>query len=186
MYGMKLVFDRMHQRFHKLNQKQVNGVNFLLGRLFNDTALLTQKAYIMATVEHETGATFQPIEERGTKAYFAKYEPPSPIAKALGNIYLGDGYKFRGRGYAQNTGRKNYEKFGIEDCPEKACNPDIAYDILYRGMMDGLWTGKKLSNYVNSSRRDYVNARRVVNGIDRAMWIANLAEEWEDTLKAAT
>jgi hypothetical protein len=61
----------------------------------------------------------------------------------------------------------------------------VAYDILYRGMLDGLWTGKKLSLYVNNDRRDYVNARRVVNSIDRALWIANLAEEWENTLKAA-
>jgi len=182
---MKTVFDRMRRRFHKLNQKQVDGVNFLLERLFEETALLTQKAYIMATVEHETGATFQPIEERGPRSYFTKYEPPCQLAKALGNLYLGDGYKFRGRGYCMLTGRTNYEKFGIAECPGKACDPVTAYDILYKGMLDGEWTGKKLSNYVNTSKSDYVNARRVVNGVDRAMWIANLAEEWEDTLKAA-
>ena len=184
MYEMKTVFNLMHKRFHKLTQRQVDGVNFLLGRLFDETALLTQKSYIMATVEHETGATFQPIYEKGSKAYFDKYDSPQ-LAKILGNTFRGDGYRYRGRGYVQCTGRANYAKFGLEDTPDKALEPEAAYDILYRGMMNGMFTGRRLDRYVNNDRRDYVYARRVVNGIDRAMWIANLAEEWETIFKSA-
>jgi len=90
----------------------------------------------LATVAVETGC-FSPIKERGGPAYFAKmYEANAHEAKMLGNTQVGDGARFRGRGFVQITGRANYANYGraigvdlIAD-PDRALDPKIAAEIL--------------------------------------------------------
>lgn len=141
--------------------------------------LPSQQAYVVATVEWETGGTFRPIAERGPKAYFQRYEGRSD----LGNAYPGDGYTFRGRGYPQLTGRANYARYARIIGKDLVNNPDLALDretslfILVHGMKTGTFTGVKLGDYVNAGRTDFRNARRCVNGLDRADTIAALAKK---------
>lgn len=59
--------------------------------------------------------------------------------------------------------------------PDLALNPQIAAEILVVGMEKGLFTGKKLSTYINNESNDFVNARRIINGVDRAQLIAGYA-----------
>jgi hypothetical protein len=63
--------------------------------------------------------------------------------------------------------------------------PETAYEILVVGMLEGLFTGKKLPNYINKDRVDYKRARYVVNGRDRASEIARMANTLERLLSAA-
>lgn len=60
--------------------------------------------------------------------------------------------------------------------------PDNAYNIMLLGMTEGLFTGKKLIDYINDSSADYINARRVINGTDRAQLIAGYAQDFENLL----
>lgn len=136
-------------------------------------------AYALATIAHETAWTFLPITEYGNKAYFNKYEGRT----SLGNTQKGDGYKFRGRGYVQLTGRSNYTKYGIENSPEDALDPDVAFDIMTSGMFNGVYTGKKLDDFINSARKDYVNARKIINGLDKAALIAGYAKDFEQMIR---
>ena len=53
------------------------------------------------------------------------------------------------------------------------------------GMRNGLFTGKKLSDYISSPVCDYKNARRIINGVDQAARIAEYAATIEDVLKSA-
>jgi hypothetical protein len=120
----------------------------------------------------------QPIYERGAKSYFSKYEPGTKIGAALGNTKPGDGYRFRGRGFVQLTGRANYVKAGkklglnLMDGPDAALSPMIAARILVQGATEGWFTGKKLDDYLPDS---FVSARRVINGTDKAGEIASIA-----------
>ena len=171
-----------------LKQSQVNGIETILAA--SDGLPISHRAYLLATAKHETADTLQPITEYGGRRYFDKYDT-GKLAKALGNTPEadGDGFRYRGRGYVQITGRANYTKAGgklgvdLIANPDAALNPDIAARILVRGCSEGWFTGKKLSDYLPD---DFRNARRVVNGTDRADLIASYAIEFGKALATET
>ena len=190
-------FNGYRGLYGKLSQSQVSGLDNLVGyiELDPDVSDIRWAAYMLATVKHECADTFQPITERGAKSYFDKYEPGTKIGKNLGNTVKGDGYLYRGRGYVQITGRANYQKMterlaltGDEDLvlhPDSALHPDIAYRIMSYGMRNGSFTGKKLADYVNATKADYTNARRIINALDKAATIKGYAVNFETILTNA-
>ena len=177
-----------------LNQSQMDGLAFLLAQIRKDEQItdMRQVSYILATIKHECANTWQPIAEYGPRAYFNKYEPNTKIGKNLGNVQAGDGYKYRGRGYCMITGRHNYQFMstvlnlpyaeGLERNPDRALEPELAYKILSYGMRRGHFTGKKLSDFINENGCDYVKARAIINGSDRAKLIAEYARKFEAIL----
>lgn len=163
--------------FSKVSQKTVDAVNFLLDSFESTKLSRPQIAYLFATIKHETAHTYLPIYEKGPRSYFNKYDG------RLGNTKPGDGYKYRGAGYVQLTGKTNYEKYGIADNPAAALEPVTAFHILVDGTTKGTFTGQRLDKYINSSKTDYTGARRVINGTDRAALIAGYARQFEQILK---
>lgn len=190
-------FNGYRSAYGKLSQATVNGLE-LLGRNMEDDADLKNlqwAAYMLATVKHECANQWMPITEKGPKQYFDQYETGTAKGKRLGNTEPGDGYRYRGRGYVQITGRANYarlkEVLGLgpdEDLvadPDQALRPIIAYRIMSVGMRTGLFTGKKLSDYINAQGCDYRNARRIINALDRADLIAGYAKTLEGIIRDA-
>lgn len=178
-----------------LSQSQVGGIEALLdeaGKTFIDPRWL---AYMLATAFHETGQTMQPIHERGgTDYFFRMYDPKGQrpkVAADLGNTQSGDGVRFAGRGLVQLTGRRNYTTFsklvGVDLVanPDAAMQDDVAVKIMFEGMARGLFTGKKLADYFTPKSSDWVNARKIINGLDRANDIAAYAKRFYDALQDA-
>ncbi len=127
-------------------------------------------AYVLATTKWETAHTMQPIKERGSREYLRskKYWP------------------WIGYGLVQLTWKANYEKFGVTDRPEKALEWPTALDITFRGMIYGMFTGKKLADYIKPGQEpDYIGARRIINGTDKARQIALIAEGFREALRQA-
>lgn len=153
-------------------------------------------AYCLATAVVETASTMQPIKEYGGNAYFARMydvtgERPAK-ARELGNLDPGDGAKYCGRGYVQLTGKSNYARAGqalnlpLVTDPDLALRPDVAAKIMREGMKDGWFTGKSLASYIPAvgDLHHFTNARRIINGQDRAVEIAGFALEFQAALKA--
>jgi len=140
-----------------------------------------QIAYILATAEHESGLGKWMEEFASGWAYEGRSD--------LGNYRRGDGPRYKGRGFVQITGRRNYtywsRRLGIDlvNFPEKAADPEIAAKILVRGMRDGTFTRDHwLSKYIRGYWRDFYYARRIVNGLDRAAWIEAIAKAYYKVL----
>jgi len=110
-------------------------------------------------------------------------------AKSMGNAEDGDGYKYRGRGLVQITWKGKYEKFAdilklpLVSEPDLACEWDVALKIMVIGMREGVFTGFSLSDFINKSKVDYVSARRIINGVDKAKIFAEYAKQFEELLK---
>ncbi|MHB9074200.1 MAG: peptidoglycan-binding protein [Desulfobaccales bacterium] len=137
--------------------------------------LKPQIAYVVATVEWETARTFQPVREAFWKS------------EAWRRQHLRY-YPYYGRGFVQLTWQRNYATYarllGVDlvNDPDKAMDPAIAKFILVHGFKTGAFTGRKISDYVNDHKTDFVNARRCINGVDHAADIARLAEKYRATL----
>lgn len=178
-------------------QTSAQTANFqkLLGFIASDPDIsdLRWAAYMLATVKHECADTWFPVMERGAQSYFDKYNSGTLLGARLGNTQAGDGFRFRGRGYVQITGRANYEMLGralqlgdqLIENPDLALGPEVAYKIMSYGMRMGAFSGKKLSDYISGNMCDYYNARRIINGLDEAETIRDYAEKLEQVLRSA-
>lgn len=179
-----------------LDADEVNGAGSILDAMAG--APLAWCAYALATAWHETAHSMQPIKEFGGPSYFFRmYDPqgqrPS-LAKANGNIHPGDGAKYFGRGYVQLTWRNNYRRTGdkigypLEGSPDLALRPDIAAQIMREGMEEGWFTGKAFSHFLprtgSADRAAFINARRIINGADKAGQIADYALQFQHALVA--
>lgn len=170
----------------RLSPTQVQGMDTILdewsARGMTDLRWL---AYMLATTFHETAQSMQPIEEFGKGR-----------GKAYGRRDQETGQAYYGRGFVQLTWRSNYEKMGallgidLVHHPELALRTDHATRIMFEGMTRGLskrgdFTGKSLETYFTAEKSDWKNARRIINGTDKAELIAGYGRQFYQDLIAA-
>lgn len=185
----KLFFDAIRPSLFagKLSTPQVEGIDRILDE--NDLRKLPvpQLAYLLATTYHETAKTMQAIEEYGK----GKGRPYGKKLKMSGKPYTTPDQIYYGRGFVQLTWYENYDKMGkllgidLLNHPAWALKTDIATKIIFEGMIRGTFTGKKLLDYLNPSKKDYKGARKIINGTDKDVLIAGYAEKFEKALIAA-
>ncbi|MBC7912281.1 MAG: hypothetical protein H7Y30_17370 [Pyrinomonadaceae bacterium] len=198
-FDRKKFFDGYRTRFGPITQDLVDALEFLLSQIEQDNRFAgtetdrRQLAYCLATFKWETAHTMKPIDEHGGPKYFnSRYGPQTKVGKVLGNTKAGDGALFHGRGYVQLTGRRNYSKAkaltGVDLLtePDRAKNPELAYRIAVQGMIEGWFTGRKLSQFIKDGQPpNYEDARTIINGHDKATNIADLARRFNEVLQAA-
>jgi hypothetical protein len=156
-----------------------------------DGALITEKDGNQFKVNNKGGFSALTITNPAAR-------PGSPSGGPVSKEYLdatGVEHQYFGRGLVQITWWHGYAKssvdfgYGLELLlnPEKVKDYHTAYEIMVKGMTtgDGYANGKKCSQYFTDNVTNYVAARAMVNGSDKAKDIAALAEAFETLLLAA-
>ena len=192
----KFFFDhvQMHLFDGSLKQSQVDGIVAILDKWEAEMPHADDRwlAYMLATAHHETGRTMQPVRET-----FASSDDKAIaiLNKAFGAGKLtwvkkpywvrdSEGKSWLGRGFVQLTHKSNYEKMtevtGVDLVahPEDAMHLDVAVKIMYAGMIQGLFTRKKLADFFDGPKEDWRSARRIINGLERADLVASYGKSY--------
>ncbi len=189
-------FEHLHDKLYPrgLNDAQVEGHDAVLDEWEQDHSAEDDRwlAYILATGYHETARTMQPVRETLANS---DAEAASRLDRAWASGKLpwvrepywrkdADGKYWYGRGLVQLTFKRNYATLGRDIGVDLVGDPSLALDmavavkILFYGMIHGEFTGKALGAYFDRSKEDWLNARRIVNGLDRASDIAGYAKSY--------
>ncbi len=197
------------KQYSILSCESKEGLRYILKTAKTDSAIysIPEFAYMLATTKHETAHTFRGIEEYGKgsgRPYGKEIVVTDPKTKSVyknkyygrGYVQLTWGYNYQridhqlGHGKYPNKNRTKTADFNkgftissttksIYLNPEKALNKENAYIGLVWGMQKGIYTSKKIGDYISGVKIDYINARRVINGTDSASEIASYAENFE-------
>ena len=182
-------FKSLRAAFGDLEQAQVDGFNAVLTAMGAARWPIAWAAYGLATAWWETNKTMQPVEE----AYYLAGKVKDLDAWRRKNFRY---YPWHGRGYVQLTWQRNYEladvelKLGGKLLADRALamRPDIAAQIMVRGMEQAWFTSKGLRHYLpisgHAGHDAYMAARRIINGQDKATEIAKIALVFEAALEA--
>lgn len=172
---------RQNGLFNGLKQSQVDGIKAKLAAFTGWP--IAYAAYAMATSYWETNKTMQPVRE----AYWLTEEWRKKNLRY---------YPWYGRGDVQLTWEVNYRRADTElrlsgaliAEPEKALEPDISARVMVRGMQEGWFTGKRLSDTLpaigEATFVQFKASRPIINGTDKAGEIAEAALKWQAAFKA--
>jgi predicted chitinase len=189
-------FTAFRTQFDDLNKSQVQGYDAIFD--YWDKSNLTDNrwlAYALATAFHETGEYLQPVREGFCSSDQGSINAVTDLfdREIIGENYAlreANGQSYFGRGLVQITFGDNYKRLGqaigigddLYDNPSLALNMDIAVKILFTGMVDGLYTGHSLRKYFFEDRTDWVNARKIINRLDKADLIADYGQKFLNCL----
>lgn len=146
-------------------------------------------AYVLGTGYHET----------------KRWKYDEEIGEGRGRDYgeliwlvRGKRVSYHGRSDVQLTWLHNYARMSVfltlehgreinlVSNPDLAKEPEMSSLIIWEGMIRGMFTGKNLADYIRPGKPNYIGARRIVNGTDRARMIAGYARKFETALRNAS
>jgi len=184
----------------KLRQGVVDTVNQIYDTCIERMVYDYRKiAYILATAYKEAyhgrlNPDWDPVREgfaqtdKGAMAAVAQLYKQGDIKTNYALPHKKTGKSYYGRGWQQITHYDNYAEvtkvYGIDfvNDPDKALLRPYAALLLVDGMIGGWWTTRKLGTYITDQNTDFIGARAVVNGSDRAKEIAAIAMKFYEAM----
>ena len=192
-----------------LTEGQVAGMNTILNAWalpqFAGMNDLRWQAYVLATAYWETAHTMQPVIETFNPEYDTENPSVDTAIARLENSWKAghlpwvhqaywrkdaNGVSWLGRGLAQVTFKENYLKaeqrtgIAFTSDPSLMLQPEHAALVMLDGMISGWFTGVKLADHFPATiMGDPISARRIINGTDHAVQIADIYEQFFKALK---
>lgn len=190
MFDRKPLFAELKNRLGSISADATDGIDAIVSRAATEGMQINKLAYVLATAWWETARSMQPVRE----AFFLGDFDKAENWRKKNLPY----YPYYGRGYVQITHKANYKKASNKLGIDFVINPDLVMDknnaleILFRGMKEGWFTGKKIDDFIdgddepdNEEFAEYVKARAIVNGKDKSETIADIAIVFENALRKA-
>lgn len=186
-FDRQTFFDTLRPHVN-LTTQNVAGLEKVLAYAEQRQTPIVDLAYIMPTGWWESAQTMHPVKE----AYWLSED------WRRRNLRY---WPYYGRGLIQTTWEDNYRALALllgypedyfVDNPDLLLEWEFALPALFVGMEKGIYTGKSLDDYIDDideddaeDLREFVNARRIVNGTDKAQTIGRLALTFEKALRAS-
>jgi len=166
-----------------LKPLQVSGIEAKLTAFGLAGAPIAYVAYGLATSYWETAHAMQPVREIGRgkgRAYGVAGEHGGQVAYGRGDVQLTWPYNYAKADQELGLGGALIRNYDL------ALLPDVSARIMVEGMLEGWFTGRKLSTYLPATgfanAAQFREARRIINGVDRAAQIATVALVFQDAL----
>ena len=137
--------------------KWISHINATLEK-FNINSIPRITAFL-AQIGHESGKLIYTKELWGPTPAQQRYEGRID----LGNIKTGDGFKFRGRGLIQITGRKNYQICGKQLGIDLEAYPELLETPEYAAQSAGLFWETHGCNEL-ADKNDFRGITKIING----------------------
>ncbi len=183
---LAVFFDAVRPLFGKLSPSQVSGMEAKLQAYQEAGWPLSWAAYGLATSYHETAHRMQPVREGLSLS----------DAWRKKNLRY---YPWYGRGDVQLTWEANYKRADSElelngaliKNLDLALDPVISAKIMVKGMSEGWFSGDKNGRHTlqrhlpksEANKAQFTQARRIINLLDKAGSIADIALKFQDALK---
>ena len=185
-----------------LRTSQVQGLTAILDKWETESPQADDRwlAYMLGTTHHETGRTMQPVRETFASSDAQAISRLNSAFRAGRLSWVrapywipdSEGRSWLGRGFVQITHKDNYRRLGdmigedlITD-PTRAMNIDVALKIMFVGMREGAFTRKRLADFFSPGREDWRNARKIINGVERADLVASYARKYYASISHTT
>lgn len=158
-----------------------------LAQLWYEPLLTAFRRYGITTARRQAHFLAQILHESGGLRYLEEIWGPTEAQKryegrrSLGNTQPGDGYRYRGRGIIQLTGRANYRRYGeLLGLPLEE-NPDLAARPEHAAMIAGAyWKARGLN-----SRADRDDLEAVTRGVNGGLNGLEARRRWLERAKRA-
>lgn len=165
--------ERLAPIARRVNRNPVNSISLILRECnFYDISDKSHIAYLLASAHHESHMGGMMTERWGPTDEQRRYEGRGD----LGNVLRGDGFRYRGRGFVQITGRRHYKFYSrvlrtralrddLETDPDRAAHAHIAAIIIAHGMRYGTFRGRglSLSRFGTDCGYNFTRARAIIN-----------------------
>jgi len=170
---MNITADQLH-KIYPFAKKRVElfleGINKTLAQFHINTP--DRVAAFLAQIGHESGQLLYVRELASGEAYEGRAD--------LGNVSLGDGIKYKGRGLIQITGRANYEQIERELGLPCVKNPEILEHPDYAVLVSGWYWNSRMLNDL-ADKQDFIKITKKING--GVNGLADRQEIYERALK---
>lgn len=120
-------------------------------------------AHFLAQIAHETNE-LRYVKELGNRNYFDQYDS-GKLKHLLGNVKKGDGYKYRGRGLIQITGRANYQAYQNSPyCKGNIMDEPQLLEQPLGAVKSAMWWWQQHGLNELADRDSFTSITKVING----------------------
>lgn len=135
-----------------------------------------RKAMFLSQIGHESGGLHWVVELWGPTDAQKRYEGRHD----LGNTQIGDGFRFRGRGLIQTTGRANYKDTGDALGVDLIAQPELLGQAALAARSAGWYWSSRGLNAIADSGNFVLVTRRInggINGLTERQALYDAAQE---------